>query len=295
MRTKLEIVQGSVEANCEMCNEGKAIAFCHQCVEFCCDKCTESHRRMKHFVGHKISTMEELKEGRAQDIVTMAKPSPPSICKVHEEQAKIFCYDCKIFICRDCIVIDHKVHKFEFVKKAATEAKKMLLEHLVPLNETQIEIKSAIKNLEHAKSKIIAMGKSMITSIKTSFQELEDILNKRKKELLAEATACTEEKISHLDIQNKKLELSESTIESLTEFVKWNIENCTEEEVMTIYAFMLNRIDDEVEKHRSSTDLEPVEKVDRTVSVDCTKELKSLCQEKASIIHLPVHIDTEKM
>lgn len=294
MHTILEVIQGSVDAKCEMCNEGKAIAFCHQCAEFCCDKCTESHRRMKHFVGHKTSTIGELKEGKAQDIASITKPSPPLICKVHDEEAKLYCYDCKIFICRDCMFIDHKGHKFEFVKKAGKEAKDLLLEHLVPLVDIQAEIKRAMKNIEHAKSKIGAMGKSMITSIQKSFQELEDILSKHKKELLAEATTCTQEKMGHLAVQSKELELSEGNIKSLTEFVKWNVENAAEHEIMIIYTFLLNRIDDEAEKYRS-TDLEPVEKVDRTVLIGCAKELKSLCQEKASIISLPVDVDTEEI
>ena len=115
--------------------DGVAMAFCRQCVEFICDKCTEAHQRMKIFSGHKLSTLKELKQSGASDVIT--KLPPPPTCKVHEEQAKIYCYDCKSLICRDCVVKDHKEHEHEFVKKAAHQTKKLMKE-LVPLSQIQV-------------------------------------------------------------------------------------------------------------------------------------------------------------
>ena len=90
---KLEKVQGKVEAKCEMCSGGVATAFCRHCMDFICAECVKSHQRLKVFAGHEISTLAELKEGGARNIV--ANPPPPPMCKIHEEQAKIYCYDCK--------------------------------------------------------------------------------------------------------------------------------------------------------------------------------------------------------
>ena len=172
VHAKLEKVQGKVEAKCEM-----STAFCRQCAEFICNECTRSHQRMKVFTGHKVSTLEELKEGGAKEIVA-AKSTPPPMCKVHDEQAKIYCYDCKSLICRDCVVKDHRDHEYEFVKKAAPETKKKLMEHLTPLSEIQAGIQNAVKNVEGAKAEIVAMDESLTASIKRSFQELRDILIK---------------------------------------------------------------------------------------------------------------------
>lgn len=61
-------VHGKVEAKCEMCSGPKAEAFCRQCVQFICEKCVESHKRMKVFVGHKISSLDE---GGAETAVYM--------------------------------------------------------------------------------------------------------------------------------------------------------------------------------------------------------------------------------
>ena len=290
VHAKLEKVQGKVEAKCEMCSGGVATAFCRHCMDFICADCVKSHQRLKVFAGHDISTLAELKESGARNIVT--NPPPPPMCKIHEEQAKIYCYDCKTLICRDCVIDeDHKGHDYEFVKKAAPKIQKKLKKHLTPLNESQKGIEDAIKNVEGAKAEIIAMDEAMTTSIKQSFQELRDILDKREKELLAETAATVEKKMTNLTVQQKKLEMSSGTIQSLVEFVERNVENATEEELMTFHTQMMTRISEETEKQRlTSAELAPVEKADQVVIIEYGKELKKQCQENASIVTLPMNV-----
>ena len=297
VHAKLEKVQGKVEAKCEMCSGGVATAFCRQCAEFICEKCKESHERMKVFAGHKVSTLTELKEGGAKEIVA-AKSTPPPMCKVHDEPAKIYCYDCKTLICRDCVIDEeHKGHDYEFVKKAAPKIQKKLMEHLAPIIESQKGIQDAIKNVEGAKAEVVAMDKAMTTSIKRSFQELRSILDKREKELLAETAATVEKKMNNLTVQQKKLEMSSGTIQSLMEFVERSVENATDEELMSVHAQMMTRISEETEKQwQTSAELAPVENADKMVIIECKEELKKLCQENASIATLPMNIivnDTE--
>ena len=99
-----------VEAKCEMCFRGIASAFCRHCTYFICAECVKSHERMRVFAEHKVSTLDELNDGGQENIV--AKLIPPLMCKVHDEKAKIYCYECNCLICRDCIVKDHKEHKY---------------------------------------------------------------------------------------------------------------------------------------------------------------------------------------
>ena len=69
VHAKLEKVEGKVEAKCEMCSRGVATAFCRHCMDFICTECVKSHQRLKVFAGHEISTLAELKEGGARNIV----------------------------------------------------------------------------------------------------------------------------------------------------------------------------------------------------------------------------------
>ena len=152
-------------------------------------------------------------------------------------------------------------------------------------------LQNAVEKVEGAKAEIVAMDKSMVTSIKQSFQELHTILEKREKELLVETAATVEKKMSNLNMQKKKLEMSLGTIQSLVEFVERSIANATDGELMTIHLQMMTRISEETEKQRQvDAKLDPVEKADKVVIVGLADNLTKLCQENAGIITLPVNI-----
>ena len=88
-----------------------------------CAPCTKQHQRMKkQFPGHKVSTLEELKEGGAEEIL-IQEPSHEA-CKVHKQPMSMYCYDCDTLICRDCTIKDHRDHNYEFVLVAAPKTKK---------------------------------------------------------------------------------------------------------------------------------------------------------------------------
>ena len=90
----MEKAQGKVEATCEMCSGVKAEVFCCQCMEFICNDCMRSHRKMKVFASYKVVILQELKEGGAKAIPL--KEAPPSMCKEHDEQLKIYCFDLQL-------------------------------------------------------------------------------------------------------------------------------------------------------------------------------------------------------
>ena len=286
LHSKMEKAHGKVEALCELCTGNKATAFCRQCAEFICNKCTKAHHRMKTFAGHKVATLEELKEGGAKIPV---KQAPPPICKIHEEPKKLYCYDCKHLICRDCVIDDHAGHKYEFVKKAAPAIKQKLAERLVPLKEVRVNLCDANKSVKSTKSDIESQGTSAVEKIEQSFQQLHDLLEQRKRKMLEEAFSLVKGKLDALSVQEKGIDMALGTIQSLVDFVERNIENATEEELVDVHTQLLNRIDEETKKHQqSSCELEPVEEADIVVEVRCAEELRKLCREKAIVKKLPV-------
>ena len=238
------------------------------------------------FAGHKVSTLEELKQGETKDIL-IKKPPPPT-CKDHDEQMKIFCFDCNRLICRDCTMIDHKEHKYDFVKKAAPTTKEKLTESLAPLKEIQVSLDAATKIVRSTKSEVETQGVTTATAIERSFDKLHEIIEQRKREMLKKASSVTKRKLDRLTVQEKGFDIASGTIHSLVDFVEQNIENATEEELMTIHLQVLNRVKEETRKQCSSADLQPVEKANMMVQVDCEKELKKICQEKTNLLEFSV-------
>ena len=287
LHTKMEKAHGKVEALCEQCSGGKAAAFCRHCTEFICEECVKGHQKMKVFAGHKVTSLEELTKGESKEIL-IKKPPPPT-CKDHDEQMKIYCFDCNCLICRDCIVFEHREHKCDFVKKAAPKTKEKLIENLAPLKEIQVSLHGATQTVKSTKSDVEAQGTSVATTIEQSFDELHQIIEQRKRELLEKAASVTKGKLDRLSVQEKGFEMASGTIQSLVDFVERNIENGTEEELMSVHMQVLNRISEETRKHQcSSAELEPVDKANMIVDVGCAKELKKVCQEKTNLLECSV-------
>ena len=287
LHTKMEKAHGKVEALCEQCSGGKATAFCRHCTEFICEECVKGHQKMKVFAGHKVTSLEELKKGESKEIL-IKKPPPPT-CKDHDEQMKIYCFDCNRLICRDCIVFEHKEHKCDFVKKTAPKTKEKLTENLAPLKEIQVSLQGATQTVKSTKSNVEAQGASVATTIERSFDELHQIIEQHKRELLEKVASVTKGKLDRLSVQEKGFEMASGTIQSLVDFVERNIENGTEEELMSIHMQVLNRISEETRKHKcSSAELEPVEKANMIVDVGCAEELKKICQEKTNILEFSI-------
>ena len=287
LHTKMEKAEGKIEALCELCSGDKATAFCRHCTEFICEECVKIHQKIKTFSGHKVTSLEELKKGKSKEIL-MKKPPPPT-CAVHDEQMKIYCFDCNRLICRDCTMIDHKKHKYEFVKMTAPKTKEKIIENLTPLKEIRVSLCGATENIRSSKSDVKTQGESVATTIEQSFNELHEIIEQCKQQLMKKASSVTKGKLDRLSIQEKGFEMASNTIQSLVDFVEQNIENATEEELMTIHSQILKRINEETRKHQCSNgDLEPVEKANLQVQLECRKEVTKVLKEKTNLLELSV-------
>ena len=105
---------------CEGCSRFPAVDFCHNCSHYICSKCAEAHKHMVVLSSHKVVLITSLRS-------TMSKSAPEKLqvvggevkCSKHtDEPLKLYCHDCHKLVCRDCIVIDHRDHRYAFVVDA---------------------------------------------------------------------------------------------------------------------------------------------------------------------------------
>ena len=285
LRTKMGKAQGKMEALCEMCSRAKAVAFCRQCTDFICNDCARMHGVMKVFTGHKVVTLQELKEGGAKAIPL--KEAPPSMCKDHDEQLKIYCFDCNHLICRDCIIRDHAGHMFEFVKKSAPQYKKTVKESLAPLAKVQTNISAATREVEKVEGEVSEQHKAVAGTIERSFKQLYEILHKREKQLLDRASELKQQKLDNLGAQKKNFALATSEIQGLVEFVERSVENATDEEFMSLQQHIQEQIQEQCAKHEH-INLIPAEVANVGVRVACAEGISDLCQKNAEVLVLRV-------
>ena len=202
MYHKMAKAEGRVEAVCEQCSSAKSVAFCRQCADFICDDCVVIHEKLKAFASHVVVSFEDLKKGGIQSLPL--NDPPPGKCAEHDKSFKIFCFDCDRLICRDCTVIDHSGHKFDFLTKCAAESRNSLRETLAPLQNIQTEIETAEKALESEEAKVNRQKENACLAIQQSFEHLKTLLEERKVVLMEKASLLAQEKKDVLVAQKKE-------------------------------------------------------------------------------------------
>ena len=285
LHTKMEKAQEKMEAVCEMCSRGKAEAFCRHCIEFICNDCVKSHGVLKVFAGHKVVTLQEHRESGAKESSPIE--APPPICEDHDEQLKIYCFDCNQLICHDCVLYNHVGHDSEFVKKSAPRYKKTLKESLAPLAKIQTDISAATREIEKVERGISDQLKAVTGTIEQSFKQLHEILHKREKQLLDKVSELKQQKLDNLGAQNKGFALATSKIKGFIEFIERSVEDASVEEFMSLQQHLQEQIQEQCEKHEH-IDLVPAEVANVGVRVACAEGISDLCQKNAEVTVLRV-------
>ena len=256
---KMVKVEGKVEAVCEQCSKGKSVAFCRQCTDFICVECKTLHGKLKVFAGHEAATLEELKKGGAKHMPI--KEALPPKCPEHDKTMKIFCFDCNHLICRDCLLYDHREHTSNFLKKCATEVRKTLRDSLTPLRRVQANIAGADKKLAGTEAQVGIQEEEICKSVEQSFYQLKATLEKREAELVKKVLILTKEKKNALTAQRKGLQMAQTEIQSLVEFVERNVENTSDQDLMGIHIQLQSKVK-EGEKHHEQLSLDPATTAD---------------------------------
>ena len=257
---KMARAEGKAEAFCEQCaTSGNAVAFCRQCADFICENCVLSHKNLKVFASHVVSSLEELKKGGVKNIPL--KNAPPRKYAEHEKKLKLFCFDCECLICRDCTIIDHVGHKFEFVSKCAPESRRTLRDSLAPLQKVQADLAEAEKRLVSEEAKVGRQEEEVCRSIRQSFEQLKAVLERSEAELVGKVGSLAQEKKNALAAQKTVLHVAQKEIQLLAEFVERNVESTSDQDLMSIHTQLQSKVEEEEKCHRQLS-LEPTATAD---------------------------------
>ncbi len=277
--TSLEKVHGKVEALCEMCSGAKVEAFCRQCTDFICADCVKSHSKLKVFSGHSVVSLEELKNSKQ---LRTGIDTAPLTCGEHAEPLKIFCFDCNCLICRDCTLVEHAGHKYDFVKKAATGCRMALQKRVAPLQLMQSSVSRACEEVRRTRSEISAQANDVAKVIKKSFREISEVLDQRERELLDKTSNLVHSKMRVLTAQEKTLKAVESEVQSILDLVRRSSEDASDEELMTVQMNLLSRVEEESSRCENVS-LEVVEDANITVTVVSMETIDRLCREETGV------------
>jgi len=285
--TFLQKVYGKLDVACEECmdSDHAVDSFCQQCAVFICRECLRQHKRMKTFSNHEIVFLKDLRLEHARELLPVVN------CGVHEEPLIAFCFDCNHLVCRDCTITVHRDHQFEFNKIAAPNARKKLLENLLPLRDATHTLLGATSNIQRTQQSVRDQGTAVARELCSSFNQLQVILEERKQELLRESEGLVKEKLNKLDRQENELSRCCVEVESLVGHYQRFISDCSDNEVMEFHTEILSRVQQEAETlSKSVHGTKLMEEPDVGVEVNCTEDLQQLCSTKACVTQLTVSL-----
>uniref|UniRef100_A0A4W3JNW2 B box-type domain-containing protein n=1 Tax=Callorhinchus milii TaxID=7868 RepID=A0A4W3JNW2_CALMI len=204
---------------CTSCEDNAmASSFCVECVEWLCDACVEAHQRVKFTKDHTMSAKNPgLLDGKTAC-------ERPVFCSIHkQEPLKLFCETCDTLTCRDCQLLTHKDHRYQFLEEAI-QNHKMTLENLVTrLTEKKSQLQATTKQVRTRLRDVQEMQKKVQVEIKMAILQIMKELNKRGKTLIQRVEKLAEEQQMKLEQQHLSMSKLHRQMDHALRFASWAI------------------------------------------------------------------------
>ncbi|KAL9958099.1 hypothetical protein ACROYT_G035068 [Oculina patagonica] len=157
---------------------------------------------------------------------------PP--CEKHDgEILKLFCQTCDKLICRDCIVIDHRDHKYTFVKDIFPAEKEKVLKIV---EESKVNIRALESSIEAIKTQKDGIQKNCqnVTRKLDSFTNKQiELLERKRQSLRDQLWKSVRGQTESLDAQMESFVLSLGCLKSSLEFIEEALNRGSEVEVLS--------------------------------------------------------------
>ena len=230
---------------CESCLKRPSTSFCQHCSEYICARCVEAHETMRLFSSHKVVSITSLR-------TTITKSPADSLPVVHQEvkcskhkdePLKLYCHDCHKLVCRDCIVIDHKEHKYAFVVDAAPKCKLVIKEKAKSVQKISSDLKYAVKSLNDSEKKLADHSTATMKAIDDALDKVASKVQQKRVELKEEARRMVSKAKEYITMQEKNAQLAVGEVESLLDFMNRNLEKATDQELLSLQKQMSDQAD----------------------------------------------------
>ena len=208
----IESLQGSKASAkpipCNMCTEDDpATAHCPTCSKFLCDFCCKAHKRLVDYRSHKVVPLDKM------DTEAMKAFERPLHCPQHtEEVLKLYCKTCNVLICRDCTIVNHREHKFGFVKDIRPEIQQQLQEMKQAISLKQQEFQKHLEYTKSAERSRESHSSALEIRINTSFDAAIVKLESQRKQLLQQEANARSTDMKQIWAQKESVEVTLANI-----------------------------------------------------------------------------------
>ena len=201
------------------------------------------------------------------------------LCSKHEEPMKLFCNDCRLMVCVDC-VFNHTKHDYQPLDVVAKSFAKKVSHKRTALEKQKEALLLAHEANRRTLAEVNEQERSICAKINSSYDELSQILQRRKDELIIESHLWMDGKRSFLDSQerviNEKLTELRIIVDAIVK---------SEDNLMECYKEVETNIDKKLEECTKLNLLPAAESSDMSIEMICAKELAALAKEQWRIVY----------
>ncbi|XP_053270728.1 transcription intermediary factor 1-alpha isoform X2 [Pleuronectes platessa] len=220
VKDSAEMPSSTMEKSSQVCmscdDNTEATGYCVECVEFLCLTCIEAHQRVKFTRDHTIRQKEEMSP--AVGLSTQK----PVFCDVHkQEPLKLFCETCDRLTCRDCQLLKHKDHNYQFLEDAYRNHKQYLENMTQQLQEKRRAIEEVSSCISNGLQQVEENRKSVTNEIKKSICNLIMEINRKGKILVNQLEGLTKEHELGLKKQQDDVNSLSRHLDHVISFTQW--------------------------------------------------------------------------
>ena len=223
---------------CEHCDSGDlGVSRCTNCRVFLCEFCVTAHKRINAFKSHQILSLTEVKKLGSKALLK------PAFCGKHaDETLKLFCDTCQKTICRDCTIVDHREHKYNFVADVAERERKVVQAVIEETKAKDSAIEEGLKAVQAMESCIEAKIAEVSKEVDAFCDEQVKALEYLRANLKHDVTTQGQVRLKELGIQKEMLALSLAQLRSSVNFAERAIADGDDMELLTIKQQLVQRL-----------------------------------------------------
>ena len=217
-------------------DENDAVARCLDCNIYLCGSCWSLHKKQVVSRKHKTVSLSEIKDAGEKCL------QKPHYCTEHEaEVLKLYCKTCSKAICGDCTYVEHRDHKYVFIKDVQSELRKQLESVVSGLAKQENELSMQLESLHKQELKQVADMGVCKEQIARKVAEMRQKIDAEEAKALEAADAILHSRQKEIKAEEDSVALSLAKVSSNLSFMQRLLKSASDVEIARASAQAVER------------------------------------------------------
>ena len=242
-------------------DENDAVARCMDCNIYLCDTCWTLHKKQVMSRKHKTVSLSQIKDAGEKCL------QKPHYCSNHEgELLKLYCNTCSVAICGDCTYVEHRDHKYVFIKDVQSKLRKQLETALSGLAKKEAKLSMQLESLHKMDLKQKTLVESCKEEIAKKAAEMRRKIDIEEAEALKAADNVLHTQQKAIKAEEDSVSLSLAKVSSNLSFMQRLLKSGSDIEIASAAAQAMERSKHVGALGEQATEIQPTQLL-------CTSEL----------------------